>query len=73
MPDSISDNTPGTSRTQASRYTATGMDKLDRILESIVAKGETPDKDHLLGAAFVVVNKDGECRGLGNDVLRGVF
>ncbi|KAF3765767.1 beta-lactamase/transpeptidase-like protein [Cryphonectria parasitica EP155] len=36
------------------------MEKLDCILESHVAKGsETPGKDKLLGAAFVVVNKDG--------------
>lgn len=38
------------------------MDKtLDRILESYVAKpGETAGKNQLLGAAYVVVNKDGE-------------
>lgn len=36
------------------------MEKLDRILESYVAKGETAGKDELLGAAFVVVNQEGE-------------
>lgn len=37
------------------------MEKLDRILESHVAgKGESASRNALLGAAFVVVNKDGE-------------
>lgn len=37
------------------------MEKLDQILESFVAeKGEKAGRDKLLGAAFVVVNKDGE-------------
>lgn len=36
------------------------MDNLDQILTSYMADGGTPGKDQLLGAAFVVVNKDGE-------------
>lgn len=37
------------------------MEKLNQILESYVAaRDEKPGKDQLLGAAFVVVNKDGE-------------
>ena len=35
------------------------MEKLQSILEAHVASGEDT-KDKLLGAAFVVVNKDGE-------------
>lgn len=36
------------------------MEKLDRILESVVAsQGESAGHGKLLGAAFVVVNKDG--------------
>ncbi|ROW00526.1 hypothetical protein VSDG_03219 [Cytospora chrysosperma] len=35
------------------------MDKLDEILASYCAKGGKTTKDELLGAAFVVVNKDG--------------
>lgn len=42
------------------------MDKLDEILTSYVAEADggkqKPGKDQLLGAAFVVVNKDGEFR-----------
>lgn len=36
------------------------MEKLDKILDACVAKGDKTTKDELLGAAFVVVNKDGE-------------
>lgn len=36
------------------------MEKLDEILDACVAKGQKTTKDQLLGAAFVVVNKDGE-------------
>lgn len=36
------------------------MEKLDKILDACVAKGQKTTKDQLLGAAFVVVNKDGE-------------
>ncbi|KAK2606791.1 hypothetical protein N8I77_005517 [Diaporthe amygdali] len=35
------------------------MEKLDKILDACVAKGDKTTKDELLGAAFVVVNKDG--------------
>lgn len=35
------------------------MEKLNHILRSHVAEGEDT-KDKLLGAAFIVVNKDGE-------------
>lgn len=36
------------------------MEKLDQILESLVAsQGEKAGNGKLLGAAFVVVNKDG--------------
>lgn len=35
------------------------MEKLDKILEAYCAKGGKTTKDELLGAAFVVVNKDG--------------
>lgn len=38
------------------------MDKLGAILESYAAKGERPGGDGLLGAAFVVVNRDGESK-----------
>lgn len=37
----------------------TRMDKLDEILASYCAKGGKTTKNELLGAAFVVVNKDG--------------
>jgi hypothetical protein len=37
----------------------TRMDKLNEILASYCAKGGKTTKDELLGAAFVVVNKDG--------------
>lgn len=38
------------------------MEKLDKILQSYVAQGgEKPGREQLLGAAFVVVNKDGVC------------
>lgn len=36
------------------------MEKLNEILNSYCAKGEKTTKDELLGAAFVVVNKDGD-------------
>lgn len=36
------------------------MERLDQILDTCVAKGDKTTKDELLGAAFVVVNKDGE-------------
>jgi hypothetical protein len=36
------------------------MEKLDWILNACVAMGDKTTKDELLGAAFVVVNKDGE-------------
>lgn len=36
------------------------MERLDKILDACVAKGDKTTKDELLGAAFVVVNKDGE-------------
>lgn len=36
------------------------MEKLDGILDAYVTKGDKTTKDELLGAAFVVVNKDGE-------------
>lgn len=36
------------------------MEKLDGILDTCVSKGDKTTKDELLGAAFVVVNKDGE-------------
>lgn len=36
------------------------MEKLDKILDACVAKGQKTTKDELLGVAFVVVNKDGE-------------
>lgn len=36
------------------------MEKLDRILDACVAKGDKTSKDELLGAAFVVVDKDSE-------------
>ncbi|ROV87587.1 hypothetical protein VMCG_10612 [Cytospora schulzeri] len=35
------------------------MERLDKILNSYCAKGDKTTKDELLGAAFVVVNKDG--------------
>lgn len=35
------------------------MEKLDKILEAYCAKGGKTTKDELLGAAFIVVNKDG--------------
>ncbi|KAG6354678.1 hypothetical protein INS49_004696 [Diaporthe citri] len=35
------------------------MEKLDEILDACVAEGAKTTKDELLGAAFVVVNKDG--------------
>lgn len=38
------------------------MDKLDRILKAHVATGDRT-KDRILGAAFVVVNRDGKYHG----------
>lgn len=51
-----------TAKLHDSRSSGSGMaEKLDKILESFVAgRGDTAGRDQLLGAAFVVVNKDGE-------------
>lgn len=53
---------PSSEEHKSGRIGRTRMDKLDRILESFVAKGEKPSGTQLLGAALVVVNKDGERR-----------